>query len=853
MTDTDRGDPPDEGGHVGEGNGALTDVTIDVRDVTTVVDDYAAALLDAGGRVATWNEAAGRITGYDEDEIVGTHYRVLFPDGDREARQPERLLERARTEGRAEDVGWRIRSDGGRFWAREVLVPIGDGDFGVDALEGEDGSEANEGDEGDEDEDEKEKPDNEADEGDGNGGEDPPENGGILGYGWFVHDRTDDHERQQELRAEKAFTESVLDAQPDILYACDVDGQLRDWNDRFEDVTGYDADELSGAEPVTFVAPGDRMRIRAAIERVLEEGDRVTAEGHLLTDDGERIPYEFNSARITDDQGTVLGCTGVGRDVSERNARERELREEQAFLESVFAAQPDIVYAFDATRDYIRWNDRVPEVTGYSEAELAEMDPLEFVAPEDRERIDAAIERVLEEAEHVTAEADLLTNAGERIPYEFNSARITDDEGRVLGFTGVGRDVSDRTAREQELERLEELNAVFRAVDEEIVDAESREEIEAAVVERFAAADPVRFAAISRTGSVRELPSLEAAAGAGVATGTASIDLEDLVASFVAPPADAAGGSPLEDRRGYGYASIAESEIEAWRTDARERGYGAVAVVPLVASDRELGVLLVAAVEPTPFSDRELGVLEEFGATVGHAIDAMTLRRLLYMDAVVELEFESTDRGDVCVDLSERADCRLTLDHVLPLTDEVFVYYVTAADADPERLREAATDHPSIRDVRRIDIDGTESHWEFVVAEEPIAGLFAEYGGRIRSKVVDHGVSTDLVQVSPDANVRELVDAVTAIYPDATLVSKHTVDQPVRTRGDFRREVEELLTDRQRTALEAAYYGGYFEWPRRRSDAGDLADQLGIARQTFHQHLRVALEKLLTVYLEGSP
>ncbi|AFZ72185.1 PAS domain S-box protein [Natronobacterium gregoryi] len=806
MTDTERDGPPGDESAVAEESGELADVQLDVRDVTAVVDDYAAAILDASGCIVSWTDAARRIMGYDGDEIVGSHYRVLFPAPEREEKRPERRLERARADGRAAGRDWRVRRDGERRWVEELLLPVcvDSGGVGVDAV-----------------------------------ADDSPD-----GYGWVVHDRTADHEREDELRTEQAFTESVLDAQPDILYAYDVDGELRDWNDRLEDVTGYDVDDLATLGPLELIAPTDRDRIAAAIDRVLEDGDRVTADGHLLTNDGERLPYEFNSAPITDDEGDVLGFTGIGRDVSERKERERQLREEQAFLESVFEAQPDIVYAFDTTRGYRKWNDRVPTVTGYTETELSEMDPLEFVAPEYRERIDAAIDRVLGSGDRVAVEAELVTKDGDRIPYEFNSTRITNGDGTVHGFIGIGRDISDRKEREREFERLDRLNDAIRAIDESTVSAESREEIESVAVERLAETALYRFAAIGRTESTGDRPVLEAWAGEGID----ECGLEAVLDSFVAPD-----GPSVEKRSVRAYTNLRERDVDAWRADAREYGYGAVAVVPLVASDRELGVIVVGAGESSPFTDRELEVLEEFGGTVGHASHAMTLRRLLYTDTVVELEFESTDRGDILVDLSHLAECRLAVDHVLPMTDDAFVYYVTASEADPDRLREATRGHDAITDARSVDVDGEESRWEFVVGETTIAGLLAEHGGRIRSKVVDDGVSTDIVQVSPDADVRGLVDAVTSVYPETTLVSKHTVDRPVRTRGDFRQIVETQFTDRQQAALEAAYYGGYFEWPRRRSDAGDLAAQLGIARQTFHQHLRVAQRKLLAAFFDGDP
>ncbi|GAB3671505.1 PAS domain S-box protein [Halopiger thermotolerans] len=807
-------------GSTNDGNGteSVTDVSLDVRELTALLSDHAVVLLDAAGRVAAWDEGANAVLGYEAEAIVGTDYRAFFPDEARETGRPEALLERARAEGRAEDEGWRVRGDGERIWIRGVIVPI---------WTGEDGRRVGD-----------------ADEANSDGDVD------LQGYGWFLHDRTDERERELERREEAAFLESVFAAQPDVLYAFSAEGDYIDWNDRVPEVTGYDESELPEMAPLEFVAPEHRDRIADAIRRILEEDEQVTAEADLLTKDGERIPYEFNSARITDEEGEVVGFTGVGRDVSDRKARERELREEKALTESIFEAQPDVLYAFDDDRNLIEWNDQFRRISGYDADELAGMDPLEFIAPEDREAIGDAVSRILAEGARITAEGRFLTSDGERIPYEFNSARITDPEGNVLGFTGIGRDVSDRKQRERELERLERLNAVVRAVDETMVAAETREALERAVVDAFADADAYRFAAIGRleAPAASERRQWEPRTWAG----RDADEMNGVLGSYVDPPAGAGGpkGASLETGAVQRYRALRESEVDPWRRDAREHDYGAVAVVPIVASGRSFGVLVVAAAEADAFADREREVLQEFGGTIGHAVNAMTVRRLLYRDTAVELEFESTDHGDACIDLGARADCLFAVDHVLPLTDDSFVHYVTVTGVEPDRFRELAAEQPGVEDLRRIDVQGDESRWELTVRDSTFAELLAGYGARLRSEVVDRGRATVTAEASPDTAIRELVDAIQAAYPDTTLVSKRTVEGSVETPGDFRNRVESALTDKQRAALEAAYYGGYFEWPTRNSDATAIADRLGIARQTFHQHLRVAQAKLLEHYFE---
>lgn len=58
------------------------------------------------------------------------------------------------------------------------------------------------------------------------------------------------------------------------------------------------------------------------------------------------------------------------------------------------------------------------------------------------------------------------------------------------------------------------------------------------------------------------------------------------------------------------------------------------------------------------------------------------------------------------------------------------------------------------------------------------------------------------------------------------------------------------LTDRQFEVLERAYQLGYFEFPKG-ANAGDVADDLGIARSTFSEHLAAALRKVVGAAVAG--
>jgi PAS domain S-box-containing protein len=98
------------------------------RLVIEGIRDYAIFMLDAHGRVATWNAGAERIKGYRAEEIIGQHFSRFYDPAEVRAGKCELELEVAGRDGRFEDEGWRLRKDGTAFWANVVLTALRDGD-----------------------------------------------------------------------------------------------------------------------------------------------------------------------------------------------------------------------------------------------------------------------------------------------------------------------------------------------------------------------------------------------------------------------------------------------------------------------------------------------------------------------------------------------------------------------------------------------------------------------------------------------------------------------------------------------------------------------------------------------------
>jgi PAS domain S-box-containing protein len=96
------------------------------RLLVASVVDYAMFLMDAEGRIVSWNPGAQRIKGYAAAEVLGRKFSIFYTPSDRAAGVPASMLARAEQEGRAQNEGWRVRKDGSRFWADAVVSALRD-------------------------------------------------------------------------------------------------------------------------------------------------------------------------------------------------------------------------------------------------------------------------------------------------------------------------------------------------------------------------------------------------------------------------------------------------------------------------------------------------------------------------------------------------------------------------------------------------------------------------------------------------------------------------------------------------------------------------------------------------------
>jgi len=233
-------------------------------------------------------------------------------------------------------------------------------------------------------------------------------------------------------------------------------GKYIDVNDIACRMQQYTREEFLRHSPPDFSTGYHNPPADITIDELKRKGT-ATFETELVRKDGIIIPVEINSHIVILQNKNVM--IGVARDITDRKKAEKALIHEKEIVESILSSLPGIFYMFDRQGRFIRWNDNLETLTGYSGEEITEMHPEDFFSEESRNRISAAIERALSEGYSETV-ATIVTKDGREVPF-FLSANLRqiDNEPYILG---MGLDITGQKKTEEALRESEQrFHAIF--------------------------------------------------------------------------------------------------------------------------------------------------------------------------------------------------------------------------------------------------------------------------------------------------------------------------------------------------------------------------------------------------------
>ena len=306
-------------------------------------------IIDANGRIETFNPGAEQLFGYAAADVIGSDVSMLMPAGDHE-RHSGYLADYSHTGQRriigiGRDVTAR-RADGSRF---PVFLSVGE-------IRG----------------------------------------GDRTRFVGILHDMTARHAALAAVQAERDRAERYLEVAGVMLVVLDLEHRIQLVNRRGLEILGYELDELLGQDYFTRLLPDEVAPERRAefIRQCATAGaTAISAEGLVLRKDGTLRTLSLRARVVADAGGARVGFLISGEDITERRHAEQELRKSESLLRAAQEVANLGNFEVAVGDGSVRWSDQAGRMVGFARGqEPATVDAYRrtYVHPDDQERFGAA-------------------------------------------------------------------------------------------------------------------------------------------------------------------------------------------------------------------------------------------------------------------------------------------------------------------------------------------------------------------------------------------------------------------------------------------------------------------------------
>ena len=366
--------------------------------------------MDLAGNLTFFNEYAEGFFGFPREEILGKNViGTIVPPTESSGRDLEQMISRllSHTEEFQENENENITRDGRRVWVRWSNQAIRD------------------------------------------------ERGGPVGVLSIGSDITDHRRLDEQLRASERRFRDLADLLPQPIFEADASGTLLFANRQAYQTFGYEPGEIQGkVQVLDMIAPEDRARARAGIERMLREGRHGREEYTAIRKDGSRFPIVDYSAPIMDGE-RIAGFRGIAMDLTAWKEAEAELRRERDFIDATLHILDALVLVLDTEGRIIRFNHACEALTGYAEEEVRGRPFWEiFLLPEESGKVREGFDSLVAGQGRLRLSNFWLTKNGDRRYISWSSTVLRGEKGSTTHVIATGIDITDHRRLEEELGRV---------------------------------------------------------------------------------------------------------------------------------------------------------------------------------------------------------------------------------------------------------------------------------------------------------------------------------------------------------------------------------------------------------------
>jgi PAS domain S-box-containing protein len=269
------------------------------------------------------------------------------------------------------------------------------------------------------------------------------------------------------LESERGFrllVEGVIDY---AIYMLDPGGTISNWNAGAERITGYKAEEAVGRHFSNLYTPEERdAGVPAKALQTARQTGKFDTEGWLVRKDGTK----FMASVVIDaiyQHGDLIGFAKITRDITQRNQAESALAEsENQFRLLVGGVSDYALFMLNPEGIVTNWNIGGERIKGYRPDEIIGQHFSQFYTEPDRAAgRPARALRIASTTGHYDEEGWRVRKDGSFFWASVVIDAIRDDNGRLIGFAKITRDITERREAQQTLERVQRQLAESQKMD----------------------------------------------------------------------------------------------------------------------------------------------------------------------------------------------------------------------------------------------------------------------------------------------------------------------------------------------------------------------------------------------------
>ncbi|QDZ29552.1 EAL domain-containing protein [Noviherbaspirillum sp. UKPF54] len=255
----------------------------------------------------------------------------------------------------------------------------------------------------------------------------------------------------------------ILETIEDVYYEVDLKGKFVLYNSAFCRMLGYTAEELIGLGNRDLQTPEMASHTYGIFNQVYRTGVPARqCDWELVRKDGSALIVESSVQLVRNRQGDATGFRGMMRDVTALRKTEQALRESEAKYRSIIETIEDPYYEVDLHGALVLVNSAFCRMLGYTESELIGHNYSDFQAPEVAARVFTVFNQAFRTGTPGSSvDWEMIRKDGARVTGEGSLQLVRGLNGKVAGFRGILRDVTERRKMEQ---ALRESEARFRAL-----------------------------------------------------------------------------------------------------------------------------------------------------------------------------------------------------------------------------------------------------------------------------------------------------------------------------------------------------------------------------------------------------